>query len=86
MEALILTIFGVFILASFILGFNCGIKSKRDELIKMPSFNPVKAVKEKRIEKKEEEKRTREQEIMETNLANIESYDGTGIGQRDIPS
>lgn len=82
---LTLITFGVFILLSFVLGFNCGIKTKKEEQIEMPNLNLIKTINERKIEKKEEEKRTREQEIMETNLANIEAYDGTSIGQKEIP-
>lgn len=33
----------------------------------------------------EKPQRDREHEILETMLANIDAYDGTGYGQRDIP-
>ena len=49
------------------------------------TFNPVKAIKndlkENKINKKEDLRRRK----IETALENIENYNGTGLGQKEIP-
>ena len=84
MEIILCTIFGVFILVSFTIGLAFGCKLRNNETIKMPNVNLVKAVKDHRKEKAQKEKEDREQEIFEQNLANINAYDGTDIGQKDF--
>ena len=42
--------------------------------------DPIKAVRDQRVEREAEKERKR----METILSNIESYDGTGMGQKDV--
>ena len=85
METIILcTIFGVFILLSFTLGLSFGYKLRNKESIKIPTLNPLKAIREYQTEKKQREKKDREQEILEQNLANIDAYDGTETGQKDF--
>lgn len=86
MESLILcTIFGVFIIFSFIVGLHYGSKVRDNEKITIPNINPVKAIKKHRKDKREEERIEHEKLIEEINLENIESYDGTGSGQKEIP-
>ena len=46
----------------------------------MPEINPVKIVRNE-IESFEEKKR---QATFETMMSNIDNYDGTGLGQKDI--
>lgn len=82
-ETIILcTIFGVFILISYTLGLRQGQKLKNNEEIKLPVLNPIKIVNNE-IERFEEKKK---QEAYEITISNIDTYDGTGLGQRDIPS
>lgn len=83
-EIILCTIFGVFILFSFITGLSFGCKLKNNETIKLPNLNPVKAIKDHKEERKQKEKDDKEQEILEQNLANIEAYDGTEYGQKDF--
>lgn len=73
----------VLIFLSFIVGLHYGSKIKKGEVIEMP--NPVKMVKEHKEIKRIEEKLDKEQQIEEINLANIDSYDGTELGQLDFP-
>lgn len=79
------TIFGVFILVSFILGLSFGVKLRNNEKIEMPTINPVKKIKKIVNEHKEEKNSLKEQELFETEMANIDVYDGTGIGQKELP-
>lgn len=82
-EAIILcTIFGVFILVAYSLGLKNGQRLSKNEEVIVPNVNPVKVVTEE-IEKHEEKKRQETYEIM---MSNIDNYDGTGLGQKDIPN
>lgn len=78
---LLLFLVGCFILVSYTLGLKNGQKLKNNEEIKLPEINPVKVIKNE-IENYEEKKK---QEINEINMFNIDNYDGTGLGQKDIP-
>ncbi len=83
METIIIcTLFGVFILFSFITGLSYGVKLRNNN--KIETINPIKtinnAIKDKRIQN-EEEKKNQE---LETMLENIDNYDGTETGQKEI--
>ena len=78
----LLFLFGVFIILSYTLGLKNGQKLKNEEEIKIPEINPVKIVRNE-IETFEQKKK---QDAYDTMMANIDNYDGTGIGQKDIPS
>lgn len=73
---------GIFIILSYTLGLKNGQKLKNNEEIKIPEINPVKIVRNE-IETFEQKKK---QDAYDTMMANIDNYDGTGIGQKDIPS
>ena len=77
---LLLFLFGIFIITAYTLGLKNGQKLKNNEEIKMPEINPVKIVRNE-IESFEEKKR---QATFETMMSNIDNYDGTGLGQKDI--
>lgn len=79
------TIFGVFILVSFLLGLSFGVKLRNNEKIEMPNINPVKRIKKIVNEHNEEKNSLKEQELFETEMANIDMYDGTGMGQKELP-
>lgn len=82
-ETIILcTIFGVFILVAYSLGLKNGQRLSKNEEVILPNVNPVKVITEE-IEKHEERKK---QQIEEINSYNIDHYDGTGLGQKDIPN
>lgn len=82
METIIIcTVFGVFILLSYTLGLKNGQRLAKKEDITLPKFNPVKEVK-KEIEDHELKKK---QEALEVMMSNIDNYDGTSAGQKDIP-
>ena len=86
-EAIILciifgTFFGVFILVAYSLGLKNGQRLSKNEEVIVPNVNPLKVITEE-IEKHEERKK---QQIEEINSYNIDHYDGTGLGQKDIPN
>lgn len=78
----LLFLFGVFIIVAYTLGLKNGQKLKNNEEIEMPEVNPVKIVRNE-IETFEQKKK---QDAYDTMMANIDNYDGTGLGQKDIPS
>lgn len=83
METIILcTLFGVFILLAYTLGLRNGQKVSNNEEIKMPELNPVTVI-SNQIEKHEDKKKQEAYEIM---MSNIDNYDGTGLGQKEIPN
>lgn len=83
METIILcTLFGVFILLAYTLGLRNGQKVSNNEEIQMPELNPVTVISNK-IEKHEDKKKQEAYEIM---MSNIDNYDGTGLGQKEIPN
>lgn len=79
MEYLLLVVFICLSnIACLIAGAKVGQKAYRGEEIKLP--NPVEKVKSV----KETQEYRKEQEALDTMLYNIDVYDGTGLGQRDI--
>ena len=76
----LLFLFGSFIILAYTLGLKNGQKLKNDEEIKMPEVNPIKIVRNE-IDAFEQRKK---QDVYDTIMANIDNYDGTGLGQKDI--
>ena len=64
----------------FLIGAKVGQKVVKGEPIELPSINPMEAIREAQ-DKREAE---REQRKLDTILQNIETYDGTGNGQKDV--
>ena len=80
MEALTIAVMGAVNVLCFIIGAKVGQAVKRDEEIKLPSVNPVEAVKE-HINKREARV---EQDKIDKIMQNIERYDGSPNGQIDV--
>ena len=78
-------LFGAFILGSFTIGLSFGVKLRNNEKIEIPNLNPVKAVKKAVKESKQERENEKEKTLFEIEMANIDSYDGTGFGQKELP-
>jgi len=69
-----------------LLSFYMGLKAKGTEPeINMSAINPIKKIQEHRDQVKEDRKEKLEREIFETNLENVDIYDGSPIGQKEIP-
>lgn len=81
MEALLLLIMGAYGIGCFMIGASIRQKVDKGEPIELPKVNPMEKIRE-RMERKEAE---REQERNDIILHNIEVYDGTGNGQKDVP-
>lgn len=78
---LLIAITGALNIICFYLGARVGQKTSKGEEIKLPEVNPAKKYKEYK-ENKEEQYEKRKLEII---MQNIERYDGTSMGQQDVP-
>lgn len=81
MEALILMVAGALNVACFVIGAKIGQTVIKGEKIEAPTISPIKLVKKHNDEKAAEA----EQNKIDAIMRNIESYDGTGRGQEDVP-
>ena len=81
MEVLTLAVFAIANIFCFIIGAKVGQKVAKGEPVEMPTVNPMEIVREHKAKQKAEEELDRLDAIMR----NIESYDGTSNGQRDVP-
>lgn len=75
---------GALCMACFFIGAKIGQTASRGEPIKAPEINPVKVMQEMKANR-EDEAAKKERERLEIILQNIENYDGTEIGQTDVP-
>lgn len=78
---LIILVTGTLNAVCFFIGAKIGQMTKKGESIQLPSIDPIKAIRE-REDRKEAE---READRIEVILQNIENYDGTDRGQKDVP-
>jgi hypothetical protein len=84
MEVMIISALSiVLIFLSFIIGLHYGSKVRKEEKIEIP--NPVRLVRNHIEDTKERKLNDLEQQIEEINLFNIDSYDGTELGQKEFP-
>ena len=82
MEALLIVMGTAFVcVCCFIIGAKVGQTVSKGEDIEMPIPNPMKAIREREARNEAE----REQDRIDTILQNIDNYDGTGKGQKDVP-
>ena len=80
MELLIILIVGILNIGCFFIGAKVGQKVVKNEPIQLPSISPMKAAREREDRKQAE----REQERLDNILHNVEVYDGTSAGQKDV--
>ena len=66
-----------------IIGLKVGLALSKGESFSLP--NPMKQHAEQQAKKEAKKKAKAEQDVIETILKNIETYDGTGFGQLDVP-
>jgi hypothetical protein len=79
MEILLLLIVSISNIVCFTIGARVGQKVSKGEPIELP--NPIETVRENNNRKKVQ----KEQNRRDTILHNIEVYDGTSKGQREVP-
>lgn len=77
---LLLLITGTLNVVCFFIGAKIGQKTSKGEPIEMPTVNPIKAFRERENERVTK----RELDKLETLLHNIDVYDGTSMGQKDV--
>lgn len=65
----------------FMVGAKVGQTVSKGEEVRLPTVNPLEAVREHNAKKEAQYQQSK----IDTILSNIESYDGTGNGQKDIP-
>ena len=75
-----LLIMGIVNVLCFVIGAKVGQAVSKGAEVKMPTLNPLEAVRERRDKKAAEEEMSKLDKIMR----NIESYDGTSRGQEDV--
>jgi hypothetical protein len=81
MEALLLLVMGLTNIACFIIGVNVRQKVDKGEEVKLPTVNPMEAVRAHQERKKAEKEKNRVDAI----LRNVDVYDGTSRGQEEVP-
>lgn len=81
MEALLLIIMGAVNILCFMIGAKVGQQVAKGESVEMPSLNPLEAVRKHEAKKVAQHQQDRLDTIME----NLEAYDGTGYGQKEVP-
>ncbi len=83
MDALSIAVMGIAFIACFLTGVKVGqaVKKGKDIEIQLPTASPIETIKH-HWAKKDAQK---EQDRIDAIMQNIESYDGTSFGQKDIP-
>lgn len=81
MDILLILTVSALNIACFFIGAKVGQTVSKGEEIKLPTVNPIDAIKERKDRKAAEF----EQDRVNTILRNIENYDGTGAHQEDVP-
>ena len=81
MEVLTMAVFGAVNIFCFLLGAKVGQTVSKGETVVMPAVNPMEMVRQHRAKQKAVE----ELDKLDTIMRNIETYDGTSNGQKDVP-
>ena len=81
MEAVTILAVGFVCMACFIMGAKVGQTVARGEKVETPTINPMEAVRNHRERKEAQMEQDRTAMI----LRNIDRYDGTSLGQEDVP-
>lgn len=71
--------------ACFFIGARVAQAVLKGEKVETPTLNPIKAVQEHRERQEAKVEAEFEKNRLDTILNNIDSYDGTGRGQKEIP-
>ena len=81
MEVLLLLVMGAVNILCFMIGAKVGQSVAKGEKVELPNINPMEIVKEHRAKQEAEYKQNQYDAI----LHNVDSYDGTSNGQKDVP-
>lgn len=77
---ILISVVGLLMMFSFLLGARTSQKAYKKEEIVMPTLNPIKAFQEH----KEKAEKTKEEKEFNTMMENINNYNGTSLGQKDF--
>lgn len=80
-QIILIAVIGIMNILCFFIGAKIGQKVARNETITMPKIEPVKTIREYNEQKEVRMEQERDRVIAE----NIDNYDGTGLGQKDVP-
>lgn len=81
MEALLVCLVGVMNILCFMIGAKVGQQVTKGEKVEIPLVNPLKIAQEHQAKKEAEHQLNK----IETIMSNIECYNGTEYGQKDVP-
>lgn len=81
MEVLLMAVLAASNIMCFLIGAKVGQTVTKGEEVKLPTVNPMEAIREREARKEAEYERNK----FDTIMRNIDSYDGTGHGQEDVP-
>ena len=80
MDIMDIAIVSAFNILCLVIGAKIGQTVSREEKIELPNLNPIQAIREAHDKREIEREKNRVEKIMQ----NIDAYDGTSNGQRDI--
>ena len=83
---IIIALVGALNVVCFFVGSKLGHHVVKSGNKQMPSVNPIKAIKEHNIRKEAEKEAQKKQNRYDTIMSNIDNYDGTEQGQKDVPN
>lgn len=81
MEILLVLAVGALCIGCFVVGAKVGQQAAKGEPVKVEIPDPMQAIRRREARKEAEFERSK----VDTILANIERYDGTPDGQKDVP-
>ena len=81
MEVLLFAVMAASNILCFMVGAKVGQKVVKGEEVKLPNIDPMKAYREQQDMKEAQ----REQDRVEAILRNVEAYNGTAEGQKEVP-
>lgn len=81
MTALTILVTGTLCIACFYIGAKVGQTASKGEKIEIPTINPMKIIREQQERRAAEEEKNK----IDIILKNIDTYDGTALGQQDVP-
>ena len=80
MDILLVITVGTLNIVCFLFGVKVGMSVVKGEPIELPSINPMKAIREYQSQREADKERSK----FDTLMQNIENYDGTSKGQKDV--
>jgi hypothetical protein len=81
MEVLLLLVMGVTNILCFMIGAKVGQKVVKGEEVELPTLDPLKSYREHQDRKEAQQV----QKAVDVIMQNIEAYNGTADGQKDVP-